>query len=37
VGWGGGERKRRDGSILGKREGDGGSASTMMTDGLKSS
>jgi hypothetical protein len=28
--WGGGGRKRRDGGILGKREGDGGSAITMM-------
>jgi hypothetical protein len=33
-GEGGGERKRRDGSIPGKRVGDGGSASTMMTDGI---
>jgi hypothetical protein len=33
VGWGGG-RKRRDEGILRKREGDAGSAITMMTDGI---
>jgi hypothetical protein len=32
--WGGGGRKRRDEGILGKRAGDGGSAITMMTDGI---
>jgi hypothetical protein len=31
---GGGGRKRRDEGILGKRAGDGGSAITMMTDGI---